>query len=319
MSLIKKRGCLWWLIGVGLLFLMLFGVLYLYFEESWDIEGTGEIAKVIDGETVEINDQNQTIRIKLAFVDAPSPQSIHGQKAINLIKTQIKYFPKAQYRVKRIGDQYIGEVTVHDWNRSFNDQLITNGLARVVANEKGQWKETTVNSYLKSQELTKNIKRGIWAYEGYVTKDGFHPSIEKQLILQVEQAKQQQRQKKIAQQKQELAYYQSVQQSLEAVKEKQPNIAYIQYEDNPKKRGTYSYTLWVNVYVIEEKWANMTLSQKLSMIVTSEKEIKDRIHQLSSFKQGGTTIVRYFSDTAKDEIAEKKLLRLRGHEWRILR
>lgn len=294
-------------------------------EESWDQEGTGHITKVIDGETIELKDANQTLRIKLAFVDAPSPQSIHGQEAINYLKKQITFFQKASYQIKRSGGQYIGEVTMNSnsWNSSLNHQLIAIGLARVETSELGEWKESTVNAYLKSQELTKKIKRGIWAYEGYVTKDGFDPRIEKQIALKaqmaIEQAEKKQKQKKIAQRKQEQAYFQSIQQSLEIVKRKQPSIAYPQFKDNPKERGKNGYILWVDIYVNEEKWANMTQSQKLSMVVTTEKEIEDRMKHLPPIKQGGSTIVRFFSDTAKDQIAEKKLIRLQGHEWRILR
>ena len=320
MSLIKKTGCLW-CIGFILFLFVLFYTLHVYFEESWDQKGTGYVTQVMDGETIQLKDRNQTIQIKLAFVDAPSPQSVHGQKAINYLKKQVKIFQKVYYRAKQNGDQYIGEVRMESfgWDLSLNHQLIANGLARVDTNEREIWKETTVNSYLKEQELTKNIKRGIWAHEGYVTKDGFNPKIEKQIAQQVYHAKQQQKQKKLDQQKRTQAYYQAIQSSLAAVKRKQPKIAYIHYTDNPQKRGTHSYILWVNVYVIEEKWANMTQSQKLSMIVTTEKEIEDKLHRLSPFKQGGSYIVQFFSDTAKDEIAEKKLFRLRGHQWRVLR
>lgn len=312
---------MWWIVGCIPILIVLFWLLYIYFEESWDQKGTGQITQVIDGENIELKDNGQMIRIKLAFIDAPSPKSIHGQKAINHLKKQIQYFPEAHYRAKKIGDQYIGEITLKsfDWNLSLNRQLISNGLARANLNEKGKWKETTINSYAKSQELTKNMKRGIWAYEGYVTKDGFNPKIEKQIAQQVYQAKQQQQQKKHAQQKQTEQYYQTIKNRLTSIKHQQPKISYIHYRDNPEKRGTYSYTLWVKVYVTEEKWANMTQSQKLSLIVTTEKEIKDKLHPLSPFKQGGSVIVRFFSDVAKDEVARKKLLNLRGHGWRILR
>ena len=58
----------------------------------------------------------------------------------------------------------------------------------------------------------------------------------------------------------------------------------------------------------------MTQSQKLSLIVTTEKEIRDRVNHLLT--SGGTAIVQFSSDTAKDQVAEKKFLRLRGHDWR---
>lgn len=319
MSFTKKTGCLWVSGGFILFLVVLFCLLIFYFEESWDQKGTGYITRVIDGETIELKDYNKIIQIKLAFVDAPSPQSVHGQKAINHIKKQINIFQKAFYRAKKNGDQYIGEVRMEPfgWDLSLNQQLIRNGLARVDTNEREKWKETTVNSYLKAQELTKDIKRGIWAYEGYVTKDGFNPKIEKEIAQQVNQAKQQQKRKKRDQQKQLQTYYQAIQHSLEAVERNQSKIAYIQFKDHPQKRGTHSYVLWVDVYVVEEKWANMTQSQKLSLIVTTEKEIRDRVNHLLT--SGGTAIVQFFSDTAKDQVAEKKFLRLRGHDWRILR
>lgn len=159
---------MWWIVGCIPILIVLFWLLYIYFEESWDQKGTGQITQVIDGENIELKDNGQMIRIKLAFIDAPSPKSIHGQKAINHLKKQIQYFPEAHYRAKKIGDQYIGEITLKsfDWNLSLNRQLISNGLARANLNEKGKWKETTINSYAKSQELTKNMKRGIWDMKG---------------------------------------------------------------------------------------------------------------------------------------------------------
>ena len=48
------------------------------------------------------------------------------------------------------------------WDLSSNQQLIRNGLARVDTNETRKMEGSHRKFLLESQELTKDIKRGIW-------------------------------------------------------------------------------------------------------------------------------------------------------------
>lgn len=183
-SRLAKQNFLFMICALTGFSMFLFSILYLVFEEHWDEQGSGEFSRVIAGNIVEIKTKEKTMRIKLAFVDAPSPQSVHGQDAIQYLKQICEYSDELHFRVKKVGNQYIGEVKRDSvaWDLSLNHSLISNGLVRVNDREKGEWKQNVIDHYIKLQKITKSVQKGVWAYDGYVTKDGFDPVIEKQIV-----------------------------------------------------------------------------------------------------------------------------------------
>lgn len=284
-----------------------------FLSQSWDLQGQATAYHVVDGNTLVLEADGRQIRMDLAFVDTPPPDSYHGQKAVEFLKKKVQQFNQEGnddhfYYLKKTENGYVGQILYGRPAESLNDEMIREGLARVVIPD-GEWTDITINSYLSAQKEARRLKRGIWAHKGYVTKDGFDPEIGRKILQDHEAAERRARQKAEARKRKQIeeekAYHRQIKQALDKVKQKDERIAFIRYEEDPSKRGKSSYTIFVKVYVKEQAWADMTTSQKLSLVATSYKSIQESLEGLKYTRDGLAAYVEYYSDTPGIWLREK--------------
>lgn len=318
------KGCLAIIVILFLLFLIPFMIIgYFLYEEHWDEEGETVIQQVVDGNTLVLEADGKRIQMDLAFVDTPPPDSYHGRMAIQFLNKELQNpHLTYSYRLSNIEDKYLGEIrTGRNSPPSVNKKLIQQGLARVVVPER-DWKDATIQSYMDAQQEAQREKRGIWAHKGYVTKDGFDAEIGKQILQEHEAAKRRARQEAKARKRQQIeeekTQRRQLTQVLDTVKKSDERIAFIRYQKGSVRKKD-SYSLIVDVYVKEEAWADMTKSQKMSLVAVTQKKIHKSLRELGFIDKKYPAYVSFFSDTAEDLLARKKTFRFSGSEWLILR
>lgn len=320
-----------WLVVLLSVFAVASGLLILagiLLGESWDLQGQATAYHVVDGNTLELDVDGQRIRMDLALVDPPPPDSYHGQKAIEFLKKKVQQFRQDGhddhfFYLKKTKNGYAGEILYGTQTTSLNEDLIKEGLARVVIPPNEDWTDVKIDAYLIAQKEAQRHKRGIWAHKGYVTKNGFDSEIGKQILQAHEAAKRRAQQEAEARKRQrieeEKAYRRQIEQALDKVKQSDERIAFIRYREDPSERGDKHYTIFVDVYVKEQAWADMTNSRKLSLVATSYKNIQQSLKGLKYTRKEQPAYVEYYSDTAEDLLARKKLIRFKGSDWLILR
>lgn len=129
-----------WLVVLLSVFAVASGLLILagiLLGESWDLQGQATAYHVVDGNTLELDVDGQRIRMDLALVDPPPPDSYHGQKAIEFLKKKVQQFRQDGhddhfFYLKKTKNGYAGEILYGTQTTSLNEDLIKEGLARVV-------------------------------------------------------------------------------------------------------------------------------------------------------------------------------------------
>ena len=107
-----------------------FIICVLYFEVIFAADFSGKVIKVYDGDTITVlNDQNESIKIRLNGIDAPEKAQAYGKKsqqfAKDLVHGQIVTIKDhGEDRYHRI----IGDVVMED-GRILNEEMIRAGLA----------------------------------------------------------------------------------------------------------------------------------------------------------------------------------------------
>ncbi|WP_322420356.1 thermonuclease family protein [Jeotgalibacillus haloalkalitolerans] len=141
-----------------------------------------QIIRVVDGDTVIVNDQDKEEMIRLLLID--TPESIPPSKEKEYLGESSSDFAKVALNkgdtvTLEIGnpdrDAYgrlLGYIWVDDTN--FNQLMIEEGFARVVNISEPNTKY--LDEFIRAEEQAKEQKIGIWSVPGYVTENGFDMS-----------------------------------------------------------------------------------------------------------------------------------------------
>ena len=125
------------------------------FAEQFD----GKVSKVIDGDTIWVENDNSNIKIRLSYIDAPELRQDYGIESRDFLSNLVlgKNVEIHSYRRDRY-KRVIGEVYIHDKNESVfvNAKLLKTGHAWV-------YKRYRKNPYLINlEEYAKINKNGLW-------------------------------------------------------------------------------------------------------------------------------------------------------------
>lgn len=144
----------------------------------------GEVTKVVDGDTIEVNIDGKIEKVRLLLVD--TPETVHPNKPVQPFGKEASDFTKELLLDKQVKlekdkedrDRYgrlLRYVYVDD--KSIQEQLLEKGLARLVVYPPNNKYE---EKYREIQDQAKNKKMGIWSIDGYVKEDGFYPPPKKE-------------------------------------------------------------------------------------------------------------------------------------------
>lgn len=156
--------------------------------ELADITEEVTVSQVIDADTIVINGKNGEETVQLALIDAPElvlpdgkPDEYFGFKS----NEYAQMLQGSNVRLERAGNQkdQDGHAFGYIWMKNgvdhvnFNKLLLQEGLARLV-------QDTDPNSkYMKefqdTESQAKAEQKDIWSVQGYVTDNGFDPSVVK--------------------------------------------------------------------------------------------------------------------------------------------
>lgn len=120
-------------------------------------EFSGKVIGIIDGDTIEVLENNRPVRIRLAEIDCPESHQDFGQKA-KTFTSELAFDKDVKVLVKDI-DRYgrtVAEIILPD-GRSLNRELISAGLA--------WWYQrySSDQSLGQLQSQAKSAKLGLWS------------------------------------------------------------------------------------------------------------------------------------------------------------
>ena len=120
-------------------------------------EFSGKVIEIIDGDTIEVLENNNPVRIRLAEIDCPESHQDFGQKA-KTFTSELAFDKNVKVLVKDI-DRYgrtVAEIILPD-GRSLNRELISAGLA--------WWYQrySSDQSLGQLQSQAKSAKLGLWS------------------------------------------------------------------------------------------------------------------------------------------------------------
>lgn len=146
----------------------------------------GTVTKVIDGDTIEVNLNGKTEKVRMLLVD--TPETVHPNKPVQPYGKEASEFTKKLLLNKEVKlekdkedrDQYQRLLRyIYVDSQSVQEQLLSKGFARVVIYPPNT---KYVQKYQKIQDQAKSKKIGIWSIDGYVKEGGFHPPAKKKTI-----------------------------------------------------------------------------------------------------------------------------------------
>lgn len=120
-------------------------------------EVSGEVVQVIDGDTIDLIENNKQLRIRLAEIDCPESNQEFGQQA-KVFTSKLVSNKKVKVLIKD-KDRYgrsVGEVILED-GRSLNRELIKAGLAW------WYYRYSSDESLNQLQTQAKHAKLGLWS------------------------------------------------------------------------------------------------------------------------------------------------------------
>lgn len=142
---------------------MILSLIY-YYVELHSMGTKFELKKVIDGDTIEIQNDEGTLRLQLIGIDSPEPNECFGKKArrkANEVLTQAGQFRVEEDDTQDKKDKYerlLGYIHLPD-GRNFNEMMIREGYASEYTFEKSyKYKSDFKNAQRYAQQ--NNI--GIW-------------------------------------------------------------------------------------------------------------------------------------------------------------
>lgn len=153
------------------------------------IDATEEVyvTEVIDGETIVVEGENGEETVTLALVDVPSavlpdgsPDRMFGFQANEFATIRLE---QNTVRLERadVQDDENGHTLGYIWMKAggpgytnFNQMLLEEGLARVDASDSdGKY----LAEFEEAEAVAEQEQKNIWSVDGYVTEDGFNPSV----------------------------------------------------------------------------------------------------------------------------------------------
>jgi len=126
------------------------------------IKFSGEVTRVVDGDTIYISTEEGQVKIRLLGIDCPEKNQPYGDKA-----TQFAYDMVMGKTITAIAEEgnvydrygrFLGNVLLED-GRNFNEELVRNGLA-------WHYKQYSNDPVLEElEEKAREEKKGLWAEE----------------------------------------------------------------------------------------------------------------------------------------------------------
>ena len=117
------------------------------------------VIKVIDGDTIWIKKDNNHIKVRLSYIDAPELKQNFGIRSRNFLSNLVlDKMIEVNTNKKDRYNRHLGEIYIHNTNESIfvNAKMIKSGNAWV-------YKTHTNNPYLKNLEnYAKVNKKGLW-------------------------------------------------------------------------------------------------------------------------------------------------------------
>lgn len=118
---------------------------------------TGQVVRIIDGDTVEILSDRNSVRVRLAGIDAPEKKQAYGEKSRQFLASLI--FRKNVEVVSQGKDRYgreLGFIHLPD-GTNVNLSMVKNGMAWVYR----QYSKDAV--FLQAEDHARQSKIGLWA------------------------------------------------------------------------------------------------------------------------------------------------------------
>lgn len=150
----------------------------LFESEAVQQSETFEVVRVIDGDTIKIryNGAEENVRFLLIDTpemshkqfDGPQPFAVEAKEKVEELlrngKVDIEFGVQERDKYGRL----LGYLYVD--GKSIQEELLREGLARVayVYNDKRH-----LDRYLQLEEEAKQLEKGIWSIDNYVTEDGY--------------------------------------------------------------------------------------------------------------------------------------------------
>jgi len=137
-----------------------------------------KVVKVVDGDTLDVEFNGKTERIRLLLVD--TPETVHPSKPVEPFGPEASKFAKETLSNQRVKvefdvserDKY-GRLLAYVWinGKMFNELLLEKGLARVSYVYPPNVKY--VDQFRAIQSKAQKVELGIWSIENYATDRGF--------------------------------------------------------------------------------------------------------------------------------------------------
>lgn len=134
--------------------------IFLFVSLSVEANFSGKVVKIIDGDTIDVLNQNKTSRIRLYGIDAPERGQPYGYKSKLFLTSLVAN--KNVFIVENSKDRYnriLGVIYLD--NKNINEILVINGLAWAY-----RYKQKPIDIKIAELELkAKNNRVGLWADE----------------------------------------------------------------------------------------------------------------------------------------------------------
>ena len=137
-----------------------------------------KVVKVVDGDTLDVELNGKTERVRLLLVD--TPETVHPSKPVEPFGPEASKFAKETLSNQRVKvefdvserDKY-GRLLAYIWidGKMFNELLLEKGLARVAYVYPPNVKY--VDQFRAIQSKAQKAELGIWSIENYATDRGF--------------------------------------------------------------------------------------------------------------------------------------------------
>lgn len=142
-------------------------------------DANAKVVKVVDGDTLDVEFNGKTERVRLLLVD--TPETVHPSKPVEPFGPEASKFAKETLTNQPVRveldvserDKY-GRLLAYIWvgDKMFNEMLLEKGLARVAYVYPPNVKY--VDQFREIQKKAQQAELGIWSIENYATDKGFN-------------------------------------------------------------------------------------------------------------------------------------------------
>jgi len=123
------------------------------------IEEKGNVTRVIDGDTIEVDILGSKVKVRLLDINTPEKKQPYHDEAMNFLKSKVEGKQVLLERGKENKDKYGRMLRYAFFNKDFiNEKILEEGLANFYS-----YQETRYTSKLKKAEQSaREEKKGIW-------------------------------------------------------------------------------------------------------------------------------------------------------------